>query len=223
MEHQLKWIINDLTEDAFSASSLWNRNYQPKYGKVNFTGGKGSWASKLNDVHQWLQVDLGKPEIICAVAIQGRHEATEWVTLYNLLVSENLKDWTTYEEIKGSSDQNVVVEFHLHEPAIGRYVRFVPQEWHKHISMRVDVGVELKSEKNISQSKHTEYSEPKKSTSDGIVYSQIQKKIEKFDRKEFDLIYRVSNFRNFDLEDWGNKIVDESVYRGTYIVFSYQN
>ncbi|MFN5305621.1 MAG: hypothetical protein ACK5CV_00535, partial [Bacteroidota bacterium] len=68
-----------------------------------------------------------------------------------------------------------------------------------------------------------EYSEPKKSTSDGIVYSQIQKKIEKFDRKEFDLIYRVSNFRNFDLEDWGNKIVDESVYRGTYIVFSYQN
>ena len=53
-------------------------NTQPSAGKL------GSWAAASNDVHQWLQVDLGVYSIVTRVSTQGRSDYNQWVTKYKL-------------------------------------------------------------------------------------------------------------------------------------------
>jgi hypothetical protein len=148
---EFQWIINNLKDDALSSSSDFNRNLPAKACRLNDISGKGNWSAKANDSSQWLQVNLGRIETIVAVAVQGRFNQPQWVSFYNLHISTNLKDWTVFENIKGASDQNTVVEFHLPDTVTGQYIRFVPQEWNVHISMRVDVAIVSQQTKVINE------------------------------------------------------------------------
>ena len=74
-----------ILNSQISASSWWNSNPAPHQARLNFTGGKdGSWASKRNDLPQWLQVDLGSTMTVTHVATQGRRNADQWVTKYKI-------------------------------------------------------------------------------------------------------------------------------------------
>ena len=138
---KIEWIAKIIDDSAFSSSSDFNEDHSARFSRLHSTSGKANWSAKVNDRNQWLQVDLGKLEFIVAVAVQGRFNHKQWVSRYSLQISTDLEKWEKFENISGSSDQEKVSEFHLPKSIQGRYVRFLPQEWHKHISMRIDVGL----------------------------------------------------------------------------------
>jgi hypothetical protein len=136
-----KWIIQDLDDVQLFASSEFNSKHSAKLARLNSREGMANWSSKKNDNEQWLGVDLGKEENIVAVAIQGRFNQAQWVTKYNLQISNDLKNWNTIENLDGSKDQETVVISNLPTPVKGRYLKFVPTSWQGHISMRIDVCI----------------------------------------------------------------------------------
>lgn len=137
----MNWISKQLTDDAYSSSSHFDRYHAAKFSRLNSTEGKANWSSKINDKKQWLQINLGTPKKIIAVAVQGRFNHPQWVTKYDLLISSDLKIWEEIKNITGVNDQDSISVFQLKKPFIGQYIRFVPVEWNGHISMRADVAL----------------------------------------------------------------------------------
>jgi hypothetical protein len=78
--------------------------------------------------------------MIFEVALQGRFNSEQWITRYDLLVSDNGKDWTriaaNHPGVDSCEEIQVLV---LTKPVIARYVRIQPKEWHGWISLRFDV------------------------------------------------------------------------------------
>ncbi|XP_078670674.1 uncharacterized protein LOC144910899 isoform X1 [Branchiostoma floridae x Branchiostoma belcheri] len=110
-------------------------------------GPAGAWcASRPLNTNNWLQVDVGAVTTVAGVITQGRSDYPQWVTSYKLRFSRDGSTWSTYQDklgrenvFSGNSDQNTEVR-HLLDPTVtARYVRFWPQTWHDHISMRVEV------------------------------------------------------------------------------------
>ncbi|XP_035673277.1 uncharacterized protein LOC118413827 isoform X1 [Branchiostoma floridae] len=110
--------------------------------------GTGSWCAGQNNNQQWLQVDIGAETTVAGVITQGRSSNIypQRVTSYKLRFSRDGITWSTYldklgrEKIfAGNSDQDTEVRHLLDPPVTARYVRFWPQTWTGHISMRVEV------------------------------------------------------------------------------------
>ena len=57
-----------------------------------------SWAARLNNNQQWVQVDLLQVIRITGVATQGRNRFDQWVTTYKIQYSNNGVNWQTYKE-----------------------------------------------------------------------------------------------------------------------------
>jgi hypothetical protein len=152
----MNWKSMQLKDDAFSSSSDFNSNHAAKLCRLNSIDGQANWSAKKNDRKQWLQIDLGKIESILGVAVQGRFNLDQWVTMYNLQISSDLNSWKIIENILGCNDRNTINEFLLEKEMLGRYVRFIPKEWHNHISMRVDVAVMDDGVSNIEKQKKKE-------------------------------------------------------------------
>ena len=84
-----------------TASSIHGNYYQAAYGRLNGDRGDG-WCpltSSKND--DWLQIDLGKTFLVCAVAAQGDRNGDEWTTGYKLIYSSDGSSWTTYKDGSG--------------------------------------------------------------------------------------------------------------------------
>ena len=84
------------------ASSEYDGNHAAVQGRLHFKagGGKhGAWSARLNDVNQWLQVDLGnQPTRVTGVATQGRNGYPQWVTKYKLQYSLDGVNWYYYKD-----------------------------------------------------------------------------------------------------------------------------
>ncbi|XP_078670671.1 uncharacterized protein LOC144910896 isoform X2 [Branchiostoma floridae x Branchiostoma belcheri] len=112
-------------------------------------GWAGAWcANHPLNTNQWLQVDVGALTTVAGVITQGRSSVPypQWVTSYKLRFSRDGSTWSTYLDklgrervFSGNSDQNTEVRHLLDPPVTARYVRFWPQTWHGHMSMRVEV------------------------------------------------------------------------------------
>ena len=51
---------------------------------------RGGWTSNNNNGQQWLQINLGgTPNIVTAVATQGKQDEDSWVTSYSLKYKEH--------------------------------------------------------------------------------------------------------------------------------------
>ena len=88
-----------ILDAQISASSKYDNEHGPKNGRLRKTQGKGSWLAGLNDVHQWLQVDLAGLNIVTGIATQGRHsEHAMWVTKYKLQFSNDGVSFRYYRE-----------------------------------------------------------------------------------------------------------------------------
>ncbi|XP_035673293.1 uncharacterized protein LOC118413830 [Branchiostoma floridae] len=111
-------------------------------------GWAGAWCANgpLN-TNQWLQVDVGAETTVAGVITQGRPgSSNQWVTSYKLRFSRDGVTWSTYLDklgrervFPGNSDQDTEVRHLLDLPVTARYVRFWPQTWNSHLSMRVEV------------------------------------------------------------------------------------
>ena len=96
-------MTNRLIPDfAVSASSIWDSNHGPKYGRLytlRRNGHVGSWSSRWNRVGQWIQVDLGATTIVIKVATQGRKDWMQWVRSYYLAYSTDGGNFQRYNKV----------------------------------------------------------------------------------------------------------------------------
>ena len=56
----------------------------------------GSWSARVNNHHQFLQIDMRVPMKVTSVATQGRSDASQWVTKYMLSYSLDGAHYTIY-------------------------------------------------------------------------------------------------------------------------------
>ena len=82
-----------------TASSSYNSNHRPSYGRLNESSGRGGWCPKtISDRTDYLQVDMGEVRSVCGVATQGMRGGITWTTSYKLQLSTNSITWNNYKE-----------------------------------------------------------------------------------------------------------------------------
>ncbi|XP_078700024.1 uncharacterized protein LOC144926863 [Branchiostoma floridae x Branchiostoma belcheri] len=135
----------DIPDTSISASSEYNSGHcRIVQGRLN-RASHYAWCAGQSNQGQWLQVDLGSATV-SGVVTQGRRGANQYVKKYKLSFSGDGDSWTTYKDTDGSdkvfngnkNDRDAVTQT-LHSPVTTRYIRFVPQTWHGHISLRVEI------------------------------------------------------------------------------------
>ena len=88
-------------DSQISASSTWASNHAAQQARLHFKagGGKtGSWSAKVNDLNQWLQVDLQQTTRIKGIATQGRNAHSQWVIQYKLQYGEDGRAFKFYKQ-----------------------------------------------------------------------------------------------------------------------------
>lgn len=86
-----------ISDGQISASSLMGVKHAAYRGRLHREA--GCWSARSNDVHQWLQVDLGSENTkVTRVATQGRNDETQWVTKYNLQYSNDVVNFQYFRE-----------------------------------------------------------------------------------------------------------------------------
>ena len=92
----------------------WRRDYSAKKARLNsghWWGNTGCWAAATNDLHQWLQVDLGGYTKVTRVATQGSgYGLSEWVTKFKIRYSSDGVIWQFYKE-PGNSNVSAKVRW----------------------------------------------------------------------------------------------------------------
>uniref|UniRef100_A0A672ZVX2 Contactin associated protein-like 5a n=1 Tax=Sphaeramia orbicularis TaxID=375764 RepID=A0A672ZVX2_9TELE len=118
----------------------------------------GGWSPMVTDREPWLQVDLRDRVEVTAVATQGRHHSSDWVSRYMLLYSDTGQAWKQYrqddghdltETFVGNVDSEALVQNRLTHSVRTRFLRFVPLDWNPSgwIGLRVEVyGCSYKSD-----------------------------------------------------------------------------
>ena len=89
-----------ITDGQITASTEFNVAHGATNGSLNFKAGDGktgAWSALRNDVHQWLQVDLGAETEVTGVQIQGRQDADQWVTSFTISYSSDGTTYTPYQ------------------------------------------------------------------------------------------------------------------------------
>lgn len=69
----------------------------------------GAWVAGTIDTNQYVEIDMKMPYKFTAVQIQGRSDADEWVTSFQVLYQEN-GTWHTYVNSSGQQVSHVKVK-----------------------------------------------------------------------------------------------------------------
>ncbi|XP_078665817.1 EGF-like repeat and discoidin I-like domain-containing protein 3 [Branchiostoma floridae x Branchiostoma belcheri] len=137
----------DIHDDDITASSIYASNYcvQPQCARLNKNN---NWAARNNEIGEWLQVDLRNVKRVTGTMIQGAgyDGDDEWVKSFKLQYGVDENSLVTYRHnggidkvFRGNTNRNTPVTNLLDHPVDARYVRFYPQAWNVHISMRVEI------------------------------------------------------------------------------------
>jgi hypothetical protein len=100
-----------------------------------------------------MQLDVGSVKSIAGVVTQGRSNAHQWVTSYQVEASDDEKAWTKVDcgrTFAGNVDQNTVVNGRFNKPITARYIRVFVRSWYGWASMRAGV---LLCDSNYAQRK----------------------------------------------------------------------
>jgi hypothetical protein len=87
-----------ISNAQITSSSIWSAALSTQQGRLN---GPTSWSVRVNNINQWIQVDLGRKDVITAIATQGRHNFNQWVKSYYLSYSEDGESFEDYKTLNG--------------------------------------------------------------------------------------------------------------------------
>ena len=95
------------------------------------------WCAATASVNlYYLVTDAGAARLIDSVTTQGRAGADQWVTSYDLSYSLDSTTWTVFAyNLVGNTDRNTKKSYQLN--VVARYLKFLPQGYTNHPSMRV--------------------------------------------------------------------------------------
>ena len=90
---------NKIPDARITASSYANSKYHPYYARLNENRGYGVWCTMTTtDRTDYLQVDMGAVQFVCAVATQGYRTSTIWTNSYKVHLSTDGVTWNSYKE-----------------------------------------------------------------------------------------------------------------------------
>ncbi|XP_062980808.1 discoidin, CUB and LCCL domain-containing protein 1 isoform X2 [Elgaria multicarinata webbii] len=146
-------------EDAFNgqitASSFWDEtntigevvHWSPNKAWLKVQG--PSWAANQSNHRQWLEIDLGEKTRITGIRTTGSTmlNFNYYVKTFIVSYKNNNSKWRTYKGIvnneekvfKGNSNHGNIVRNNFIPPLVARYVRIIPQTWHKRIALKVEL------------------------------------------------------------------------------------
>lgn len=90
-----------LSEPCFVLFEVWKAWFCKMWLQSSLSDplpGTGGWSPADSNAQQWLQMDLGNRVEITAVATQGRHGSSDWVTSYSLMFSDTGRNWKQYKQ-----------------------------------------------------------------------------------------------------------------------------
>ena len=98
-----------IVDSQISASSVYNSNHGTHQARLHLKASgqiRGGWSSKVNDINQWLQVDLQQTRRVTRIATQGRNGFSpgQWATKYKLQYGEDGHYFKFYRRIGAQSD-----------------------------------------------------------------------------------------------------------------------
>ena len=80
-----------------TSTTAYNPRVAAVKGRLN---GAASWSARVRNKNQWIQFDLGRREVVTAIATQRRANANQWVTSYYVSYSLDGKVFFSYK-VKG--------------------------------------------------------------------------------------------------------------------------
>ncbi|CAB4010496.1 Hypothetical predicted protein, partial [Paramuricea clavata] len=83
-----------IQDSQITASTVHNPGLSPQQGRLNSAS---SWSAGLYDQNQWIQVDLGREEVVTAIATQGRANYPQWVKTYSVCYGSNGNAFEPYK------------------------------------------------------------------------------------------------------------------------------
>jgi hypothetical protein len=94
-----------IPDSRITASSKWNRNWGPRYGRLY---GNKCWISRPSDTNQWLQIDFKYKATVTEILTQGRSDKDQWVRNYTIAYSDDGMNFETYKGYKGKDKVTIV-------------------------------------------------------------------------------------------------------------------
>lgn len=165
--HSIASIDNDSTENTskpipagiasglvpdenMSSSSIYGMSCRAHFARLRLQYVEG-WCphkKRKNSKKEYLEIDLGRHRVVVGVQTMGSGKYQEWTESYYVYTSSNGKEWDRRSAVnkdsysrtfKGNSDSRSVMEQRLYDPVRARYVRIVPQSWHREPCIRVEI------------------------------------------------------------------------------------
>ena len=76
-----------ISAHQISASTFWDPNYLPDYGRLNIRHAHGSWLARNQNTDQWYQVDFEAIVKLIEIHTQGLGVTGRWVKEYTVSYS----------------------------------------------------------------------------------------------------------------------------------------
>merc|ERR1719181_2574095 len=131
-------------ENKRTYSSIWsNEKIGTGHARSTINSPQG-WSAQHNKANQWMQMDLGQPQLVAGTVIQPRADAGQYVTKYTISTSLDGKSWTAQPgEYIGNSKDIMENRFSNGARVHARYVRLYVKSWNSHISLRADTLIDV--------------------------------------------------------------------------------
>ena len=130
-------------DGSITASSECSPNHSVlgcKLGKPAPKQGHASaWCPKSDDMNGWIQVRFPYHLNLNAISIQGRGDATQYVTRFRVLVSRDGVNFVNTWEFPGNTDNTTIVKRSFPHPVKALAVRIQILDHRDYPSMRFDL------------------------------------------------------------------------------------
>ncbi|CAH1773606.1 unnamed protein product [Owenia fusiformis] len=136
------FIMGNISDDQFSASSSHSSGITPKYANIN---SRTAWVPKYGYVGEWIQVNLGEAMCVYGIVTKGRADHPQWTTSYKLQYSDDGDHFTKliYNQqeqiLLGNNDSITPVYNNFTKPFDAQFVRLYPQTWNSYNAIRFDL------------------------------------------------------------------------------------
>lgn len=129
--------------------------------------GDDAWSpsAPVQDLGDWLQVDLLAIKEVTGVLVQGHPQRDHWVTAFSVQHSVDGKWWHSIMHpavsdpfvFAGNEDGDTVKRVMFPDSLLTRYVRIIPIEFHGAISLRLELlGCDVAAEQTTVESRRIE-------------------------------------------------------------------
>ncbi|KAK9411530.1 discoidin CUB and LCCL domain-containing protein 1 [Crotalus adamanteus] len=145
----------DALNVQMTASSSWDEisevgdlvEWSPQKAWLKVPG--PSWAANQSNHQQWLEIDLGEKTRITGIRTTGSTvlHFNYYIETFVVNYKNNNSKWRPYKGIlsskekvfKANSNQRDVVRNNFIPPIVARFLRIIPQTWHKRIALKVEL------------------------------------------------------------------------------------